>query len=64
MFIINEAAVKLLGFKDPFKETLYRPNFHDGGIHGAIGYHVVGVVKDFNFSSMHQSYRPAYYTIS
>ena len=25
--ILNEAAVKVLGFKDPFKETLYRPDF-------------------------------------
>ncbi len=26
--ILNEAAVKVLGFKDPFKEILYRPNFN------------------------------------
>ena len=56
--ILNEAAVKVLGFKDPFKETIYRPNFYDGGIHGALAYHVVGVVKDFNFSSMHQTVGP------
>ena len=56
--ILNEAAVKVLGFKDPFKETIYRPNFYDGGIHGSLGYHVVGVVKDFNFSSMHQFVGP------
>ena len=24
--ILNEAAVKLLGFKNPIKEVLYRPN--------------------------------------
>ncbi|MEP6684057.1 MAG: ABC transporter permease [Parafilimonas sp.] len=56
--LINESAVKVLGFKDPFKETLYRPNFNDGAIHGAIGYHVVGIVNDFNFSSMHQNVGP------
>jgi putative ABC transport system permease protein len=56
--IINESAVKVLGFKDPFKETLYRPNFYNGAIKGAIGYRVVGVIKDFNFSSMHQSIGP------
>ena len=28
--ILNEAAVKVLGFKDPFKETLYRPDFSTG----------------------------------
>jgi putative ABC transport system permease protein len=56
--ILNEAAVKVLGYKDPFKETIYRPNFYDNGIHGSLPYHVVGVVKDFNFSSMHQSVGP------
>jgi len=56
--ILNEAAVKVLGYKDPFKETIYRPNFYDGSIHGSLAYHVVGVVKDFNFSSMHQSVGP------
>jgi putative ABC transport system permease protein len=56
--ILNEAAVKVLGYKDPFKETLYRPNFYDAGIHGSLAYHIVGVVKDFNFSSMHQSVGP------
>ena len=56
--ILNEAAVKVLGFKDPFKETLYRPDFSNGTVNGAIGYHVVGVVKDFNFSSMHQNVGP------
>jgi len=56
--ILNEAAVKLLGFKDPFKEKLYRPDFSSGSMNGAVGYHIVGVVKDFNFSSMHQNVGP------
>jgi len=56
--IMNEAAVKVLGFKDPSKEILYRPNFSNGAINGAISYHVVGVIKDFNFSSMHQTVGP------
>ncbi|HUZ57389.1 MAG TPA: ABC transporter permease [Hanamia sp.] len=56
--VLNESAVKVLGFKDPLKEFLYRPNFNNGGIHGATAYHVIGVVKDFNFSSMHQHVGP------
>ncbi len=56
--ILNEAAVKVLGFKDPLKEVLYRPNFYDGSIHGAIANHIIGVVKDFNFSSMHNNVAP------
>ena len=61
--ILNEAAVKVLGFKDPFKETLYRPNFN-GSINGSIAYHVVGVVKDFNFSSMHHNVGPLIIQVS
>lgn len=57
--ILNEAAVKVLGLKDPLKEMLYRPNFSgQTGINGSVAYHVVGVVKDFNFSSMHQNVGP------
>lgn len=56
--ILNEAAVKVLGFKDALRETLYSPDFSDGTMKGAIGYHVVGVVKDFNFSSMHENVGP------
>jgi putative ABC transport system permease protein len=56
--ILNEAAVKVLGFKDPLKEILYSPNFYNGSIHGATANHIIGVVKDFNFSSMHQNVGP------
>jgi len=56
--ILNEAAVKILGFKDPFKETLYRPNYHNDGTITPLAFHVVGVIKDFNFSSMHQNVGP------
>ena len=56
--ILNEAAVKVLGFKDPLRETLYRPNFNNGSMNGSVGYHVVGIVKDFNFSSMRQNVGP------
>jgi putative ABC transport system permease protein len=56
--ILNEAAIKILGFKDPFKETLYRPNYHQDGTITPSPYHVVGVIKDFNFSSMHQNVGP------
>ncbi len=56
--ILNEAAVKILGFKDPFKETLYRPYFHNDGSITASPYHVIGIVKDFNFNSLHQTIAP------
>jgi putative ABC transport system permease protein len=56
--IVNEAAVKVLGFKDPLKESLYRPNMNNGNISGATAYHIIGVVKDFNYSSMHSNIGP------
>jgi putative ABC transport system permease protein len=56
--ILNEAAMKVLGFKDPFKETLYRPHFHNDGTITPAPYHIIGVVKDFNFNSLHQAIAP------
>jgi putative ABC transport system permease protein len=56
--ILNEAAVKVLGLKNPFEETLYRPRFENGNIVGPQPFHVVGIVRDFNFSSLHQAVGP------
>jgi putative ABC transport system permease protein len=52
--IINEAAAALLGFKDPVNQTLYHP----GDSMKPVPYHIVGVVKDFNYSSMHDRIYP------
>ncbi len=56
--ILNEAAVKVLGFKDPLQEKLFRPNFYKGNITGSVPFHIVGIVKDFNFSSLHDAVTP------
>lgn len=50
--IVNEAFVKKMGFKDPLNKTVYRNSF------GVQAYHIVGVVKDFNFSSLRQHVEP------
>jgi ABC-type antimicrobial peptide transport system permease subunit len=47
--LLNEAAVKLMGFKQPIGETI---------VDGDTEYHVVGVVKDFVFLSPHQKIGP------
>jgi putative ABC transport system permease protein len=52
--ILNESAVELLGWKDPIDHIFYRP----GDSMKSVAYHVVGVVKDFNFSSMHDKVGP------
>jgi putative ABC transport system permease protein len=56
--IINEAAAQLLGWKEPLNQLLYRPDFRPGDPMKAVGYHVVGIVKDFNYASMHQKVLP------
>ncbi len=52
--ILNESAVQLLGWKDPIHQMFYRP----GDSMKSVAYHVIGVVKDFNFSSMHDKVGP------
>jgi putative ABC transport system permease protein len=54
--IINESAVRLLGFSKPINELLYRPQ-DDYGKKVKI-YHVIGVVKDFNFKSLRDNIEP------
>ena len=55
--IINESAEKLLGFADPVnKEVYYLNNFNNGK--DVTAYHIVGVVKDFNFSSLREQVTP------
>ncbi|MEP6748642.1 MAG: ABC transporter permease [Bacteroidota bacterium] len=55
--IINEATARELGFKDPLKEILYKP---EGDSHNfkPRAYHIIGVVKDFNFASLHEKIDP------
>jgi putative ABC transport system permease protein len=55
--IINESAVQLMGWKDPINQLFYRPS-GPGDSMKSVAYHVVGVVKDFNFSSLHDKVGP------
>jgi len=52
--ILNEAAVSMLGVKDPLNLILYN---HDDQFK-PLTYHVVGVVRDFNYNSMHDNIHP------
>jgi putative ABC transport system permease protein len=57
--IINETAAKILGFKNPVNEILYRPSgYESNGKFSSKPFHIIGVVKDFNFSSMHDKVGP------
>ena len=48
-FILNETAVKKIGYKDPIGKPLTWGN-HEGRI--------IGVLKDFHFASMHETIEP------
>ncbi|HEY4334830.1 MAG TPA: FtsX-like permease family protein, partial [Puia sp.] len=52
--ILNEAAAKMLGFASIDDQQLYRP----GHNMEPLAMHVIGIVKDFNYSSMHQKVGP------
>ncbi len=47
--ILNETAVKLIGYKDPIGKTIYAYNYP---------LHIVGVVRDFHFQSLHDAILP------
>jgi putative ABC transport system permease protein len=55
--IINEAAAKMYGFKDPIGKTLYYIRDIDNP-RNVSTLHIVGIVKDFNFSSFRQQVTP------
>lgn len=54
--IINEAFAKLLGYPNPIGQPVYAPT--DANITKTFRYHVVGVVKNFNFKSLKESVTP------
>lgn len=52
--ILNETGARMLGLKDTFTRQLYRLDENNK----AMAYHVIGIVKDFNFNSMHEKVGP------
>lgn len=50
--IVNQAFVKMYGQKQPLDKTIYRDTY------GVQPYHIVGVMKDFNFNSLHDKINP------
>src|SRR5690606_19990658 len=55
--VIYERAVRALGWNvmDAVGKTIIRPNSDRGK---NVSFHVIGVVKDFNFKSLHQAISP------
>ncbi|HTI61825.1 ABC transporter permease [Mucilaginibacter sp.] len=54
--IINESAAKLLAFSNPLDQKLYVPQDNMAKIMKP--YHIVGIVKDFNFKSLRENVTP------
>lgn len=54
--LINEAAAKQLNFKDPIGQYLYAPN--DNLVKTMKQYHIIGVMKDFNYRSLRDNITP------
>lgn len=54
--LINEAAAKVFGFKNPIGQQVSLTG--DGSDGSKKTYMIVGVMKDFHFESMHQSIAP------
>jgi putative ABC transport system permease protein len=50
--IVNEAFVRKFGQKDPLNKNVYRYSY------GLQQYHIIGVVKDFNFASLKDNIGP------
>jgi putative ABC transport system permease protein len=50
--IVNEAFVRKLGQQDPLNKDVYRYSY------GLQQYHIIGVVKDFNFASLKDNIGP------
>jgi len=56
--IINEAAAKFLGLDNPLNKPLYRSNGGEQVVANSKQYHIIGVVKDFNFASLRDVVSP------
>ena len=54
--ILNESAAKFLGNKNIIDKKLYR--LENEETKATTEYHVIGIVKDFNFSSLREQVRP------
>ncbi len=59
--IINESAAKLLNFTDPINQFLYSPA--DNMATKMNKYHIIGVMKDFNFKSLRENVTPLLLTL-
>ncbi|MDP3150641.1 MAG: ABC transporter permease [Ignavibacteria bacterium] len=54
--VINEAAAKVLGLKNPVGSEIYETGIGDNNVNKT--WRIIGVIKDFHFESLHQPIQP------
>ena len=54
--VINESCAALLNWDDPIGKKLY--TYDNGPENGAVGFTIIGVVKNFHFESLREQIRP------
>lgn len=62
-YIINEAAASFLGLENPVGEKLKGSAF-TGSDWSTKDAHIIGLVKDFHFASLHSKIRPVVFSLS
>jgi putative ABC transport system permease protein len=62
-FVINESAARLLGYEKPLGANLEGGAFNNESWY-SMHAQVIGVVKDFHFSSLHSKVEPAVFSLS
>ncbi|ASU34859.1 ABC transporter permease [Mucilaginibacter xinganensis] len=60
--VVNEAAARMLNFSDPITQPLYAPN--DNMVKTMKKYHIIGVMKNFNFRSLKDNITPLIFTLN
>ncbi len=60
--VINESAAKMLNFPNPLNQLVYVPMDSEAKIIKT--YHIIGVVKDFNFRSLRENVTPLVFHMS
>ncbi|MGH7237342.1 MAG: ABC transporter permease, partial [Candidatus Saccharimonadales bacterium] len=60
--IINEAFAKTIGYANPLNKPLY--TFANNADSKVIEYHIIGVMKDFNFKSLKTNITPLLFTLN
>jgi putative ABC transport system permease protein len=59
--VVNEAAARVFKTENPVGKTVYNVNTN---VRGDRAYTIVGIIKDFNYESLHQVVRPLILRIS